>query len=123
MATVNIYSKGDAKLIVAYDSAFCPRIGEVINLDKKPYEVTGVQYEGTTYGRLKTSVYVEKTTKKLQAKKSYYVERKQLDRICRVVREAQAVIEIGSVQAVERLDKALQKLTEEDGALLGLSDD
>jgi hypothetical protein len=123
MATVNIYSKGDAKLIVAYDSAFCPRIGEVINLDKKAYEVTGVQYEGTTYGRLKTSVYVEKTTKKLQAKKSYYVERKQLDRICRVVREAQAVIEIGSVQAVERLDKALQKLTEEDGALLGLSDD
>ena len=127
MSTVNIYSKGDAKLITTYDTSYCPRIGEVINLDKNKYEVTGVQYEGTTYGRLKTSVYVEKTTKKLQAKKSYYVERRQLDRIGRVIREAQNTItcladDDVTASYITHLTKAFARLTEEDGALFGLEE-
>jgi hypothetical protein len=84
-----------------------------------------LDFEVTSYGGLKPIVYVEEV-EQIKKVPTHNVDQKQLKRIGKVIQLAQKAVEQsldGEVPRMGPLDLALQKLTEEDGVLLGLSDD
>lgn len=122
MSTVKVFDNKTKKLISAYDVSFCPRAGDTFEKVGSKYSVMSTNFEVTSYGGLRASVYVELINKKPSV--TYNVEQKQLKRIAGVVIAAQDVIDYDAVnlRITKDLRKALENLTEEDCNLLELEE-
>lgn len=133
MGSCMIYEKHSDKFLGTLGiSISVPRAGETINIKPKKSDKKSDVYlvrEVVHYldvNEVTVRVYVEKQETDRKSTKHYLLSGDRLKRIAKVVREAQSVVKYNAERcrtSASSLSDALEKLTPEDAALCGISED